>query len=177
MSVLTENESIQLVYTEKEDISFVVKAEQEKENAKYICQWSAEQHINAIDDGDILHLIVKNAEGSSVGYAIIKGMANPNNSIELMRIVITEKGFGYGQDVLSLIKKWCFEERKAHRLWLDVQEDNRRAQHVYKTLGFRREGILRECMKAGGVYKSLVVMSILAHEYRGRIGNEEHESI
>ena len=166
MRMLIENESIQLVRTEREDISFVTAAEGEQENARFICQWSTQQHVNALDDEDTLHLMVKNIAGDNVGYVIIRGMTNPNNSIELMRIVITEKCFGYGKEVISLIKKWCFEELKAHRLWLDVQEDNRRAQHVYKTLGFQCEGILRECMKAGGAYKSLVAMAILAGEYQ-----------
>jgi len=167
MRILIKNESIQLVFTEKEDIPFVVEAEREAGNAQYISQWSVEQHENAIDDADIFHLMVKDIKGNSVGYAIIKGMANPNNSIELMRVVITEKGFGYGKGVLSLVKKWCFEERKAHRLWLDVQEDNIRAQHIYEAQGFKREGILRECVKTESAYKSLVVMAILDREYGG----------
>jgi len=164
--MLIENESIQLVRTEREDISFVTAAEGEQENARFICQWSTQQHVNALDDEDILHLMVKNIAGDNVGYVIIRGMTNPNNSIELMRIVITEKGFGYGKGVISLIKRWGFEERKVHRLWLDVYEDNIRAQHVYEALGFKREGLLRECVKVGDAYKSLVAMAILAGEYQ-----------
>jgi len=166
MRILIENDHIQIQYTEPQDISFVVQAETEQENAQYIGQWSFEEHKNALDDVDILHLLIKNRAGESVGYIILKGMTNSNDSIEFMRIVITEKGYGYGASALSLIKKWCFEARHAHRLWLDVQEDNTRAQHVYKSQGFKREGLLRECMKVGDNYKSLVVMAMLAQEYK-----------
>ena len=166
MRVFAENENVRIVFTERQDIPLVIDAEGEKENARYICQWSFEQHMDALDNPDILHLIVKNIDGKYIGYVIIKGMTNQNNSIELMRIVITNKGSGYGKSVISLIKKWCFEEQQAHRLWLDVQEDNVRAQHIYEGQGFKREGILRECIKVDQVYKSLVVMAILSQEHR-----------
>ena len=165
MRVLAENENIRIVFTEEQDISYVMEAEKEAENARYICQWSFEQHANALDDADMLHLIVKDVEGKYVGYVIMRGMTSPNNSIELLRIVITEKGFGYGKGVISLVKTWCFGVQKANRLWLDVQEDNVRAQHVYEAQGFKREGILREAMKTENGYKSLVAMAMLSREY------------
>ena len=162
MKILIENEHMQITYTEKQDISFVVGAEQNQENAGYIEDWSFEQHEESLNDTDILHLIFKNVDGQSVGYAIIKGLTNKNDSVELVRIVITEKGFGYGKIALSLIKEWCFEIKKAHRLWLDVLEYNERAQHVYESQGFIREGVLRECVKIDDTYHSLVVMSVLS---------------
>jgi len=165
MKILIENDSIQIAYTRKQDIPFVVKIEREQENAMYVGQWSFNQHEEALNDADILHLLIKNSDEQNVGFAIIKGMTNQNDSIELMRIVIASKGSGYGKSALSLIKKWCFEIKKAHRLWLDVRENNVRAQHVYETQGFIREGILRECIKVGNAYQSLVVMSILSQSY------------
>jgi len=165
VSVILENDTVQLLRTEMHHIPFVVQAESEHENASYIEKWSFEQHESALDNADTLHLIVKNATDEYVGYVILKGLSNPNDSIELTRIVITVKDFGYGKNVLSLIKKWCFEVKKAHRLWLDVKESNHRAQYVYKSQGFKQEGILRECFKSGNTYESLVVMAILSHEY------------
>jgi len=165
MKIVIENDDIRILQTEMEDIPFVVQAETEPENAQYIGQWSFEQHACALDDADILHVVVRNRTGERVGYAILRGLQNPDDGIEFMRVVITSKGFGYGKSVLSLIKKWCFEVRGAHRLWLDVRENNDRAQHVYESQGFKREGILRECVKVGGTYESLVVMAVLSWEY------------
>jgi len=162
MSTFAKNDNIQIILTETQDIPFVIAAENKTENAQYIGQWSAEQHTNALNDPDMRHLLIQDIPGNRVGYIIIRGLTNPNKSIELMRIVITSKGLGHGKSALSLIKKWCFEEHKAHRLWLDVQEDNPKAQHIYKAQGFQHEGILRECVRAGESYKSLLIMSILA---------------
>jgi diamine N-acetyltransferase len=79
--------------------------------------------------------------------------------------VITEKGRGYGKGTVKLVKRLAFENYKAHRLWLDVKEQNHRARTVYKSAGFTVEGILRECLSSVNGYESLVVMSILEREY------------
>lgn len=42
------------------------------------------------------------------------------------------------------IKKIVFDKLKAHRLWLDVRLKNYRAQQLYQSEGFIKEGVLRE---------------------------------
>lgn len=113
-----------------------------------------------------MHLIIE--EGVShriVGYIILAGLQNPNRNIEFKRIVITDKGKGYGRKALKLIKKIAFEQLKAHRLWLDVRYKNLRAQNLYLSEGFIKEGVLRECVLYNGKYESLILMSILENEH------------
>ena len=90
---------------------------------------------------------------------------SPNRCIELTRIVISEPGKGYGKSTLKLILKKVFEEYHAHRLYLDVIDYNQRARHIYKSIGFKEEGILREAVKRENSYDSLVLMSMLDREY------------
>ena len=168
MRVLIENDSLQLVYTQMQDIPFVMQAEAEPENAQFVGKWSQEEHVSSLDNPDVIHLVFKDTAGQNVGYGIICGLENPNDRIELMRLVVTEKGHGYGKTVLSLIKKWCFEVQRAHRLWLDVRVENFRAQHVYEAQGFTREGLIRDYVKRDGGYKSVYIMSILSDEYFGK---------
>ena len=164
MKILIENSDVKIIYTKEQDLPFILEAE--RENSEFVGQWTIEQHGKALNDEDILHLLIKETDGINIGYIIIKGLTNQNDSIELMRIVITEKNKGYGKIVLSLLKKWCFEIKHAHRLWLDVREKNIGAQYVYEKQGFKNEGILRECIKYGNSYQSLIVMSILSQEYK-----------
>jgi RimJ/RimL family protein N-acetyltransferase len=85
----------------------------------------------------------------------------------LARIAVVEPGAGIGRPVLRQLCQIVFNELGANRLWLDVFEENLRARHVYETVGFRQEGILREAMlDRTGRLRSLVIMSILAREYR-----------
>jgi diamine N-acetyltransferase len=158
---------IDLSPTVKNDLDFVLAAEQHESNRPFISQWTHQQHEAALEDKNISHLIIKCISNQlSVGYIILEGLADVNESIQLRRIVVTDKGKGYGKEALRLIKKLAFAELHIHRLWLDVKEHNFRAQRLYESVGFVREGILRECLKTGERFESLIVMSILQNEYQ-----------
>lgn len=152
--------------TTEADLDFVIAAENGEENSRHVAQWTREQHIEAFHNDDILHVIIE-VEGKVVGYAIAAGLKEANNAIELRRIVIVEKGKGYGKAAVQLFKKLAFEELKAHRLWLDVREYNSLARNLYKSLGFIEEGCIRECILLDNKYVSHYIMSILEQEYKG----------
>jgi diamine N-acetyltransferase len=63
----------------------------------------------------------------------------------------------------------AFRDLKAHRFWLDVKSLNRRALALYESEGFVEEGRLRESVRAGDAYDSLIVMSMLDREYDARV--------
>ncbi|GAA0070645.1 GNAT family N-acetyltransferase [Clostridium sardiniense] len=164
--IIKESENIILRKTKAEDLEFVINAERQKENAQYIGQWTKDQHTNSLVNKDILHIIIEeSATQKPIGYLIISGIENENNSIEFRRFVICEKGKGFGKETLKLVKKLSFNDLKAHRLWLDVREKNIRAQNIYKSEGFKEDGVLRECIFYNNKYESLIVMSILKNEY------------
>jgi len=159
--------NIRLLRTGENDLAFVVGAEQHAENRSFVTVWTREQHLETLTSVDLSHLIIESIpDASRVGYIILAGLADANQSIELRRIVVTAKGKGYGREALRLIKSLVFEKLKAHRLWLDVKEHNARARRLYESEGFVAEGVLRECVKAEGGFESLVLMSILADEFR-----------
>lgn len=150
----------------EDDLDFVLAAEHGPENSPFVTQWTREQHASTLGSADVcLFLIETESDQSSVGYVIMAGLTDPNQNVELRRIVVTEKGKGYGQETLGLIKRLAFIERGAHRLWLDVKERNARARHVYESHGFVVEGVLREAAKTDAGFESMVLMSLLRHEY------------
>lgn len=149
------------------DLDFVMNAERSDENSKFVIAWAYEQHKQALSNKDLLHLIVERCDDNKpIGYVMLAGLEQTHQSIEFRRIVITDKGKGYGRKSLQLIKKIAFEELSAHRLWLDVKEHNLRARHVYEAEGFTIEGVLRECLKTEDRYESLVILSMLKSEYQ-----------
>jgi RimJ/RimL family protein N-acetyltransferase len=152
--------------TREEDLGFVIHCEYLPENAQYVGQWTKEQHRSSLFQEDILHLIVEErATKQPVGYVIIAGITNSNKNVEFRRIVISSKGKGIGRETIKLIKKIVFEQLNVHRLWLDVRLKNQRAQSLYRSEGFIKEGILRECILYNENYESLIVMAILKNEY------------
>lgn len=156
-------QNLRLRETEVADLDYVLKAEQDQQNRQYIMPWSREQHLQAMTSSDLAHLIVWGE--TRMGYVILAGLLNPNQSIEFLRIVITEKQRGYGKATVEMVKQLAFGAYNAHRLWLDVKEQNQRAQAVYRAAGFVSEGRLRECLKSEAGYESLIIMSILRSEH------------
>jgi diamine N-acetyltransferase len=151
-----------------EDISFVLEAERDPDNAPFISPWPEEKHRKALDSSDTRHFILeKMANGHPIGFAIFSGMDQKEVSLCLTRIVVTEKGNGYGREALQLCKRYAFDVIGTHRFWLDVKLHNERAYQLYLKEGFVEEGVLRDVLKEGDTYTSLRVMSMLEHEYRG----------
>lgn len=165
--ILKMSDLIAIRNTQEKDLDFVINIEHEPDNAQYVGQWTKEQHKSALFNKDILHLLVEDKTSSMpVGYVIMAGLENQNNSIEFRRIVIADKGKGFGKETLTLIKEIAFKQLKAHRLWLDVRYKNIRAQNLYKSQGFVQDGILRDSILYNGNYESLIVMSVLEDEYK-----------
>jgi diamine N-acetyltransferase len=165
---------IQIRPTQVDDLAFVLQAEHDPANASFVEQWSHERHVAALSDSDFAHRIVeRRSDAEPVGYIILAGLKNPHQSLEFRRLVITDKGHGYGRAAVRLVKQLAFEQYRVHRLWLDVRAHNRRAQQLYQSEGFVIEGTLRECTKVEDHFESLVIMSLLYSEYSvasGRVG-------
>ncbi len=146
------------------DVPAVVAWERHSENSAFIMPWSAARHLSALEDADCRYFIIED-EGRSVGFVLLAGLQGENSAIEFRRIVVAEKGQGFGRAAVEAVKGYCFEVLDAHRLWLDVFDDNSRARSLYASAGFRLEGTLRESVKTPGGFRSLVVMSMLQPEY------------
>lgn len=169
---------ISLRYTTEDDLDFVLKAERAFENSPFVFLWTRAQHTAILSSEGTAHFVVEQAsERTKVGYLIIDGLADPNQSVELKRLVITEKNRGYGRATLRLVKRLAFSEWGAHRLWLDVKEQNFRARHLYESEGFVVEGVMRESYKTEAGFESLVLMSMLRSEYEnGAVGRCNYAS-
>lgn len=166
MYILKESTNIRLRETKEIDLEFVLETEMDSGNNQFIVSCSKKQHIEAINNEAMLHLIIETDDQTAVGYMILSGLNNVNGSVELVRIVIKVKKKGYGKESLSLIRDYVFDTLNAHRLWLDVKEHNYRARELYELLGFKKEGFLRECIKTEEGYESLIIMAILETEYK-----------
>lgn len=147
------------------DLDFIIKTENKPENKENVFQWSKEVHSAEMKNDDILYTIIEDMIGDEIGYAIIAGLKDKNNTIELRRVVINQKNMGYGTDFLQLIKEYTFKDLSYHKLWLDFFITNKKVESLYKRNGFKKEGILRDKYRYNDGYISMVVMSILEDEY------------
>ncbi len=130
-----------------------------------VCQ-SIESHTQSMRDSDILYVIIEDELRSEIiGYTVLAGIMNPHRSIELRRLVIFETNMGYGRRTMHLLSAFVFSKLNAHRLWLDVRSHNEGAYHLYKSVGYRDEGILRESFYWNEQFIDIRVLSLLKKEF------------
>jgi RimJ/RimL family protein N-acetyltransferase len=77
-------------------------------------------------------------------------------------------GHGYGSESTRLMVQYGFDILNFHRIQLHVYAGNNAAIHIYKKVGFREEGLLREAMVQDGKYRDFLVMGMLESEWRDK---------
>jgi len=166
MKFLIETPTIGFVETSASDIDLIIEIENQFENNQFINPYTKERHLQVITNRDEMHLLIWNKiEKQIIGFIILGGLENLNLSLEFRRIIIQPKGKGFGKQSLRLIKNYCFQQLKFHRLWLDVFDDNQVAIKFYLSEKFTQEGQLRDVVKYGNSYRSLLIFSILEKEF------------
>jgi RimJ/RimL family protein N-acetyltransferase len=151
------------------DLTQIVALERLPESRRYVGQWPEDQHARALAGSNARYYVHEDAHGQIQAYIILLGFEEGPFAIEFKRFVVAQTGRGLGRRLLAEILRLVFDEIGAHRFYLDVVEDNSRARHLYKSFGFIEEGVMREATQRDGKWLSLVLMSLLDHEYRARV--------
>jgi diamine N-acetyltransferase len=154
-----------------DDIPAIVALERLPASTEFVGQWSEDRHRSTLATTDARYYVL-DVEASSPSplraYAILRGLEESSGSLELKRLVVHPPGRGLGKQVLAELLLIAFRELHAHRIFLDVFDDNSRAIHLYKSFGFVEEGLMREAARRDGNYCSLRLMSLLDHEFAQR---------
>ena len=154
------------------DLDFVGSVEDDPANRPFITPWERVQHEGAVRFPDFRHFIVEAGPGyPSAGFVILQGCRNPHGSVELKRLVLRAKSHdqGHGRACVRRLADMAFRDLGAHRFWLDVKSENGRALALYRSEGFVEEGRLRESVRSGNGFDSLIVMSMLASEHEALV--------
>jgi diamine N-acetyltransferase len=147
------------------DIPAIIEIERSPMAREFVGQWSEERHRKTIAGGDARYFVSETEWGEVQAYAILRGVEETSRAIELKRIVVAVPERGLGRLILKELMRIAFRELGAHRFCLDVYDDNARARHLYESLGFQYEGLLREAAQRDGHWCNLRLMSILESEY------------
>ncbi|MBE2276819.1 MAG: GNAT family N-acetyltransferase [Rhodobacteraceae bacterium] len=80
---------------------------------------------------------------------------------------------GQGEPLLLALLAQVFGPLDGHRIGLDVTADNARAIALYERLGFRHEGLIRECwQRPTGGWVDCCLMGLLAREARAPLARQ-----
>ncbi|EGK62617.1 diamine N-acetyltransferase [Centipeda periodontii DSM 2778] len=167
--ILKEGPRLRLRRAEAGDIDYICGLQEAAENRDFIVPFSRAEHETIVMQGKAaMDIIVEEHSGERVGYLHVTGLLLDSKEQEWTHVIIAKKGLGYGHEAMRLLKAWAFEDRGAHRAWLDCKDYNARALHLYESEGMVREALIRETILHRGVYENLVVLGILDREYRAR---------
>jgi RimJ/RimL family protein N-acetyltransferase len=130
---------------------------------------------NDLQESDALvYKAVESKTGEVVGHISLGGISRKNNSARISRVLVgntTARGRGVCQGMIKAILKIGFEDLGLHRIDLGVYDFNTAAIRCYEKCGMKQDGVMRDILKHGDEYWSLVEMSMLEHEWRELHGN------
>ncbi len=115
--------------------------------------------------------IYERPDDRPVGNAELFGIDFAVGSAEV-GIVIGERsvwGRGYATEALQLLLDFAFTVLGLHHVWLRYYASNERARAVYDRVGFREVGRLRQATRIGPHRDDVVIMDILASEFRSPV--------
>jgi len=71
---------------------------------------------------------------------------------------------GYGREGVHLLLEFAFKSLNLNKVYLNVGSFNEKAIKMYQSLGFKKDGILREDIYLDGEYIDVLTMSALRKE-------------
>ena len=163
--VLIEGRRLRLRRANDTDLNYIMTLQFAPENLKFIVPFDEDfqREIIRSDGSEKLNVIIEELDSTPAGYFLLQGL--DTSCAEFTHVIIERKGLGYGRESMKLLLDWTFATKKFHRVWIDCKEYNSIALHLYESLGFVREGCLREFLLTDGVWEDLIVFGLLDHEY------------
>ncbi len=113
------------------------------------------------------YIIEDKETNKPIGVTSLVNIDVKNQNAEVI-IDIGEKNYwgnGLGTEALKIILEYAFLELNLYRISLRVFSLNSKAIHIYTKLGFKQEGVSRQCLYRNGEWHDIIQMGILKEEY------------
>ncbi|MFA5828797.1 MAG: GNAT family protein [Candidatus Shapirobacteria bacterium] len=145
----------------------IIDWNKDPEVSKYTEPWD----FSEIDSKSISFGIHDKISSKLIGDVGISSIDLKNKHAEIGLTIGNKNcwGKGFGTDTVKTILKYCFEDLKLIKIFLDVWVENERAIGCYIKCGFKKDGILREHVFKDGTYHDKLIMSILDREYKKHV--------
>lgn len=159
---------------EREDLHFV---HQMDNNANVMRYWFEEpyetfvelaalydEHIH--DQTERRFVVV--CEDKNAGLVELVEIDHVHRRAEFQIIVAPDhQGKGLARRATELAMDYGFGVLNLHKIYLVVDKENTKAIHIYETLGFQVEGVLRQEFFINGQYRDVTRMCLFQHDYLG----------
>lgn len=120
------------------------------------------------DDTMMLFTIMSKHTNKPIGRIVVSDINKEYDSLNIFRMYIAnpeDRAKGYGTEALTSFLEYAFINMHMERVTIDYFADNDEFAHIYRRMGFKDEGTLRNGCKKDGKYYSLNKMSMLRTEF------------
>ncbi|OUJ74267.1 GNAT family N-acetyltransferase [Hymenobacter crusticola] len=131
--------------------------------------WYIEDTNDLASSEAFVYKAVDTSTGQTVGHISLGSISRYHGAGRITRVLVGDtgaRGKGYGQAMVKAILALGFEDLGLHRISLGVYDFNHSAIRCYQRAGLHREGTLRDVVRYGEEYWSLVEMSMLKPEWQ-----------
>ena len=148
------------------DIEAMMRIESDPRYDGLVGRWPRERHAAEMALPGSRYFVLREADGSVAGFALVQGFGDEDRKLHLKRIVVREAGGGAGSMLLRGVLDRIYAETETNRIDLDVFIGNDRARRAYEKAGFRLEGVLRDFHRnEDGSFSSMWLMSVLRRDW------------
>lgn len=167
--------TVRLRPLEREDLYFV---HQMDNNASVMRYWFEEPYEAFVELSDLYD---KHIHDQSERRFILEHNGHKSGVVELVeinhvhrraefQIIIApaHQGKGLASKAVKLAMDYSFSVLNLYKLYLIVDQENAKAIHIYRKLGFEEEGVLKHEFFINGEYRNTVRMCIFQHQYLAR---------
>ncbi|PJA47102.1 N-acetyltransferase [Candidatus Uhrbacteria bacterium CG_4_9_14_3_um_filter_36_7] len=97
-----------------------------------------------------------------IGFMGLKNISKENRNAELFILIGEDnyRGKGIGKIAMQWLLNYGFQKCKLHKINLGVIKDNIPAVKLYKSLGFKIEGVMKDEVCSNGRYYDFLSMAI-----------------
>ena len=117
--------------------------------------------------------IIATTEGERAGMVELVEINHLHRNCEFqIAIHPAHQRQGYAARATRIAIDYAFGVLNIHKLYLHVDQENRRAVRLYETCGFATEGVLKDEFFVNGAYRDVVRMCQFQPDYLARRGRQ-----
>jgi diamine N-acetyltransferase len=149
---------------EEDDVPFIADLFKLPHSREFLNEPGRDAILDLIE-GTEGEAFVLEADGEDFGYFTLH---DRGWLVDLGVLVVKKTGLGAGPFAMRWGIEEAFQKRGAHRIFIEIREDNDRARTMCERLGFKAEGLYRDGFRDAvtGEYKNLVPYGMLRSDLR-----------
>lgn len=129
--------------TRPSDLGAVVRIETAADTSHWLGEGGADWHRRVLEDPDMEHWVLVDRLDHVLAFGILAGLQQQDTTaaVEVRRMVVASEGRGQGLGRLLMrqLLEQALARPQVSTVWLDVGEDNLRAQSLYRSFGFQQK--------------------------------------